>query len=203
MSTASNPLDSLREIVLSLFPWLLKLGVWTYRVERVNNDGTLDLAPTSSIPPRLPAVPQWLVGGVEVYPVVGSLVGVVYLDAPVPDGKPIPAIVAFAPLRVSVPFAVTIDAQAKLLLGPTVGEVDIGGTSGPSAARRGDGTGYRYLQVITAMGVVTSVVESWSEGNGAASLWVPTATGPLPPVNGVTVGTAEHITGGSNKVQIA
>lgn len=121
MSTASNALDSLREIVLTLLPWLLKLGVWTYRVERVNADGTLDLAPTSPIPPRLPAVPQWLVGGVEVTPLVGSLVGVVYLDAPVPDAKPIPAIVAFAPLRLSVPMA-----------------IKIGGTSAPAALRVGD-----------------------------------------------------------------
>jgi hypothetical protein len=179
MNTASNPLDSLREIVLSLFPWLLKLGTWTYRVDRVNADGTLDLAPTSAIPPRLPSVPQWLVGGVEVTPLVGSLVGVVYLDASTPGAKPVPAIVAFAPLRESVPTGIAI-----------------GGTSAPAAARAGDHAGRLTWDASLA-------TLYYSPSDTAAYAPVTSVLVPMTPPSPTDPGTTVAIATGSSRVTIA
>lgn len=82
-----------------------------------------------------------------------------------------------------------------------VGRLELEG-GGPAAARVGDVAGYEYHHVVVTGGNVTAVAIWRSAQNGAASSWLPVAQGPLPPVNGVTMGTPIAITTGSTKVQI-
>lgn len=74
-----------------------------------------------------------------------------------------------------------------------------GGDGDPAAARVGDSAGYLYA--VVTLGAVSAVY--WSPGNGTASSWTLIASGPVPPVNGVTVGTGITISSGSAKVTAA
>ncbi len=94
---------------------------------------------------------------------------------------------------------ITIDANERIEVGEHTKAVVVAAGTLP-AARRTDGTGNRYLQVVTSGPNVTAVVEWWSPDGGVT--WAATATGIAPPVPGVTVGTPESITGGSGKVTV-
>ncbi len=85
---------------------------------------------------------------------------------------------------------IAIDANERIEVGEHSKAVVVANGSLP-AARKTDGTGNRYLQVVVSGPNVTAVVEWWSPDGGTT--WSATATGPLPPVPGMTVGTPESI----------
>lgn len=91
--------------------------------------------------------------------------------------------------------AIVIDALETIAIGASAKAVQLAGGTLP-LARKTDGTGYWYAQVLT--GAVVGLY--WSEKSGVGSSWSLVASGALPPVNGVTTGTATHISSGSAKV---
>jgi hypothetical protein len=90
---------------------------------------------------------------------------------------------------------IVIDALEAIAIGASAKAVQLAGGTLP-VARKTDGTGFWY--VVVSSGVVVAVY--WSAENGLASSWSLVASGPAPPVDGVTVGTATSITSGSGKV---
>lgn len=124
---APSELDSLRSIALTLFPWLAFAGAHTYRVARVNTDGTVDLDPPVGAPalPPLPKQPQWVGAGTEAAPAVGSEVLVVYRD----NDPRRPALVSFTPLRASIPAKVSIDSTGPIVVGASATTIEAGGTT--------------------------------------------------------------------------
>ncbi len=178
----TTPLAKIRRLVRLAFPWFALAGVRTYKVTKVNTDGTIDCDPSTAgllAPPRLrrlPATSQWL-AGVELAPNVGDELLIVYRDHDVAR----PAIVGFRPLREAAPVSMSV-----------------GGLSGPAAARVGDHAG-RFLWDAMLFTLYYSPSET---APYVAVLPVPVPGSPTPPPQ-ATPGTAVAITTGSSKVQIS
>ena len=117
--TSPAPAPTLREMVFSivkqLFPGLPYKGLHTYTVRSVNADGSVELSPPqgATLLPPLSAVSQWCGAGIEAVPAAGSAVVVAFLD----DDPRTPALVSFAPLRVSTPSQVNVFATGDVRLG--------------------------------------------------------------------------------------
>ena len=132
-----SALSSFRAIVLALFPWLALAGVHTYRVATVNADGSIDLDPPpgSSVLPRLPRVGQWLLGGAEVKPAIGSEVLILFRD----NDESRPAIVSFVPLAgpAGKPDRITLNtgADKSINIGADSGVINLGGTGATALAK--------------------------------------------------------------------
>jgi len=92
------------------------------------------------------------------------------------------------------PRALVITSATKIIeiMGKTI---ELAG-GGAGVARVGDVAGYLYVVIV--MGAVVGVF--WSAKSGAGSTWHAVASGALPPVDGVTTGTAVVISTGSTKV---
>ena len=127
MSAPPSHQKSLRQIVLTLFPWLVHAGPHVYRVARVNTGpdaGTVDLEPPPVMlaPEPLPRVSQWAGAGVEATPTVGSEVVIVFLD----NNRRKPAVVSYQPLRSGKPSQIEMDASAAVNIGASAAQVNLG-----------------------------------------------------------------------------
>lgn len=162
----SNPSlrELVRDLVLSLFPWLLLSGLHTYRVARVNADGTVDLEPPAGVlgPPPLPRIGQWLAAGYEATPTIGTEVLIVYRD----NREKSPAIVAFTPLRIGKPAAVRLDVAGA-------GKVTVGDPNGSPMP-------------VARVGDTIEINVTFGPGSGAATL---TNGGPLTLTGTITSGS--------------
>ena len=133
--------QSLRAIILGMFPWMriARRGPRTYVVGKgvgstgLNADGTCNLQPPAgSMYAPLASVPQWLPGGVQISPLVGSECTVIFRD----NDRRKPAIVSFTPLAGSVPSKAQIDALL-VVLGVSASAINLG-TAAARLVREGD-----------------------------------------------------------------
>ena len=154
--------SSVRRIVLGLFPWLSIAGPHTYTVHAANEDGTIDLSPPagSRLPP-LPRVPQWILGGAEVKPALGSAVVVMYLD----NDATKPVICSFVPLSASRPDHLTIDVgnDKTIDMGAHAGVINLGGAGAAALAHA--------AQVIANINALKSAISgaATTPGDGGAA----------------------------------
>lgn len=175
----TTPLAKIKRLVLLALPWLTRVGVRTYRVTKVNTDGTIDCDPSPVgflAPPklrRLPATSQWL-AGVELAPNVGDELLIVYRD----HDPARPAIVGFSPLRTVAPISTAV-----------------GGLGGPAAARVGDHAG-RLLWDASLFTLY------YSPSDTAAYVAVLPVPVPMAPPLPAAVGTTIVVATGSAKVTI-
>lgn len=102
-----DPIATLREATMRAFPWLPYVGNHTFRLAARNADNTFDLEPIDEALAPLRRVPEHLIGGAYVKPIVGTLVVVVYRD----NNPERPMIVQGSPLDLSVPDQIKFDAR--------------------------------------------------------------------------------------------